>query len=49
MKKEYSGIDVEIIRLACEDVIRTSGGETVDPGVTPEDAFDGGYDINGWT
>ena len=49
MKKEYVGLDVEIVKLTYEDVIRTSGGESVEPGVDPDNAFDGGYDINGWT
>ena len=49
MKKEYLGLDFEIIKLTCQDVIRTSGGGAVEPGVDPDDAFNGGYDINGWT
>ena len=49
MKKKYTEAELEIIKLSCPDVIRTSGENNEEPGVDPDNVFDGGYDINGWT
>lgn len=49
MKKEYVGLDVEIVKLTCDDVIRTSDGGVLEPGVDPDEVFGGGYDVGGWT
>ena len=49
MKKEYVVCEIEVIRLDFCDVITTSGEGSGGTDIVPEDPFEGGYDLDGWT